>query len=253
MAFFALLSLALPLIILYVIRDHVIDSHKENKFVWLYFYIVIFIAFIAFNNVTNVVFLATVLIVLVLLFLAVSYKAVIKAVTARKFNLQDSRGHHERRLSLAKSKFITDNIALAMAYEYINLQNNENLLVLTTVAGNPKLKKEVMKHFMTINLPNKVYVALANNKAVTADILTVLTVKDGVNEDVFDAILDNKNTTTDSIRNIISLLDDPYSLIDGGSPQSDTAEKAVTILKKRNPELNEIDKRYIIASCSTLF
>lgn len=248
----------------------VILSHKDNWNLWLMAYGAIAISVLAGLVITNKIVINIIVGVFLVSLALLVYKIVVKKLQYRKLFKATKATVNDVAAELLSGRNVNTSIA------YWAIQRLEDATAMLSYATeDEELTKEQLEDFKTdyINKANPVY-ELARNKYASTTVLDYLSTKNlgydimlglgenpttspealslitdslGLPENVVEALLNNPNITDTSIGVLAANIDDLHKILSRTSPYQKSSDKALKLLRTRQPELQGIEDRFIIA------
>lgn len=243
------------------------ESHKAHFGIWSIFYITLFIDLLG-----GWVILAYSLIIVVLL-----VKYLINRKTYKKFNAQvvlsgdnvlDSQrlqAHYVGWLEVAKNskklpkeigEYIIENDPAVSQKLMTYGIDTENMYATLLLAEN----KHTSPHLLTLiatqmlfNYNENVAYSLVQNPATPPKALAIVAQQQMLHPDIMLKIVENPHTTEATLKYLVGNADETFNLINETSIYTPVIVAAIERLKLTNPDMNNIDNRWIIASYSQTF
>lgn len=227
----------------------IIISHKYQFKLWLMGYAAIAISIVIGIFITNDILIK----IVVGLFLAVlallAYKIVIKKLQYSKILKAKKNDLDTAVEALVSGKNVNRDIAL-WAIEQYRDGRLVSLRTIYEIASNKYTPLFVLEYLSTLELGYDIILGLAQNPTSSPDILAVIADNMSLPEDIVDAMLENPNLNDSSIGVMIANIDSFYKIVNGTSPYQASVTKCLISLRDRQPELQGIEDRFIIAQYS---
>lgn len=243
------------------------ESHKTHFSLWAIFYITLFIDLLA-----GWVFVGYLAILVVLLVKYLRSRKVYKNFTATVVlsgddNLDKGRlqTHYISWLEAAKNaktlpkevgEYIIENDP-AVSQKLISYGvEAQNMYATLLLAEN----KYTQPHLLTLiatqmlfNYDEEVAYALVKNPSTSPKALAIVAQQQILNPLIMSEIVKNPHTTEATLKYIVGNADETFNLINDTSIYTPVVEQAIERLKLTNPDMKDIDNRWIIASYSQTF
>lgn len=248
MFLFLIALIAFVVIGIMVIKPMAISHYKQFP-VWATAYgsifVITWLSVVVKNEIITNIF--AVIFILIGVFLA--FKFLVKKNQYRKINNASPTEIDSVMNAFFTKRVILDDVAKLAIQKY---ENNEGVSLETIyeLASNEHTSPQILELLATKPFGYDVMQAVAENPSSSPDALGYLAQGKELPDEVVDAILANPNTRTESIGVLTANIDDLYEILSGTSPHQESVEKGLAVLKERNPELEKVEDRFIIANYS---
>lgn len=246
----------------------VILSHKDNWNLWLMAYGAIAISVLAGLVITNEIVINIIVGVFLVSLALLVYKIVVKKLQYRKLFKATKATVDDVAAELLSGRNVNTGIAywaierledatIMLSYdeeeltpeqvEYYDADHESKVNPVYKLARNKYAPATILDYLSTKNLGYDIMLGLGENPTTSPEALSVISDNLGLPEDVVDALLSNPNITDTSIGVLAANIDDLHKILSRTSPYQKSSDKALKLLRTRQPELQGIEDRFIIA------
>lgn len=245
----------------------IILSHKDNWKLWLMAYGAIAISVLAGLVITNEIVIKIIVGLFLISLALLVYKIVVKKLQYRKLFKASKATVNDVAADLLSGRNVNSAIAywaierledasIMLSYDEDLTPEQEEALMedyeakivpVSELAKNKYTPASVLDYLSTKILAYDVMLGLAENPTSSPGVLSVIADTSELPEDVVDALLSNPNITDTSIGVIAANIDDLHKILSRNSSYQSSSDKALKTLRNRQPELQDIEDRFIIA------